>query len=190
MGWVGVQWGGVGACMCPVPSRPATPLLPATAYCCLLLAACCYLLRCCLLPAACYLLAANCCWLLQPPAASCCSLLPLLMPAAAACAAACRRRRPALPSSLSDFGIPISVCARWWPCDQARASRLPQTSAGRTSISTMSSVLQDELLASTSEARSVEFSPSPNRRETTRHCCGATIVAQTDEDEAPNAKAR
>ena len=176
--------------MCPVPSRPATPLLPATAYCCLLLAACCYLLRCCLLPAACCLLAANCCWLLQPPAASCCSLLPLLMPAAAACAAACRRRRPALPSSLSDFGIPISVCARRWPCDQARASRLPQTSAGRTSISTMSSVLQDELLASTSEARSVEFSPSPNRRETTRHCCGATIVAQTDEDEAPNAKAR
>ena len=83
--------------MCPVPSRPATPLLPATAYCCLLLAACCYLLRCCLLPAACCLLAANCCWLLQPPAASCCSLLPLLMPAAAACAAACRRRRPLFP---------------------------------------------------------------------------------------------
>ena len=88
MGWVGVQWGGVGACMCPVPSRPTTPLLPAT--CC---TAACYLL-----PATyCLLLAAGCC---KPPAASCCFLLLLLMPAAAACAAACRRRRrrrPALP---------------------------------------------------------------------------------------------
>ena len=89
MGWVGVQWGGVGACMCPVPSRPTTPLLPAT--CC---TAACYPL-----PATyCLLLAAGCC---KPPAASCCFLLLLLMPAAAACAAACRRRRrrrrPALP---------------------------------------------------------------------------------------------
>ena len=149
MGWVGVQWGGVGACICPVPSRPTTPLLPAT--CC---TAACYPL-----PATyCLLLAAGCC---KPPAASCCFLLLLLMPAAAACAAACRRRRPALPSSLSDFGIPISVRALRWPCDEARASRPPQTFAGRVSISAMSPVLQDEMLEATSEARSVELSPSP-----------------------------
>ena len=160
MGWVGVQWGGVGACMCPVPSRPTTPLLPATR--CLQLAATCCTAACYLLPATyCLLLAAGCC---KPPAASCCFLLLLLMPAAAACAAACRRRRrrrPALFIYRSDFGIPISVRALRWPCDEARASRPPQTFAGRISMSATSPVLQDEMLESTSKARSVEFSPGP-----------------------------
>ena len=101
MGWVGVQRGGVGACMCPVPSRPTTPLLPATAACYSLPATRCYLLHCCLLPAACYLLPATCCWLLQT---TCCLLLLFAAsPDARCCCLCCRLPPPPSPTRSSLF---------------------------------------------------------------------------------------
>ena len=106
MGWVGVQWGGVGACMCPVPSRPTTPLLPATAACYSLPATRCYLLHCCLLPAACYLLPATCCWLLQT---TCCLLLLFAAsPDARCCCLRCRLPPPPSPTRSSLFPFPTS----------------------------------------------------------------------------------